>query len=404
MKRTLSLCLGLLAFAALPALAQTPAPTTGTIHGHVTNPSGAPQAVGSVSLSNDSGHSSKYTFPVDANGDYKGEANPGTYMLVFREPTTPPDKMVDTIENVKIVAGQDTLQDDDMSRKAYLDKLPKEEQDKLAEMRKHNSAALKANEVIKQVNADIKIGAQDIHDADPTPARAAAIQTLGAAAAKADIDAKEAEIRAAKYTEVETMMTKDTAAKPDAAVLWAQLGQAQTGLKEYDAGLVSFKKALDLENALQTAGSKTDPDIQGTAQSGIGEIYARTGKVQEAADAYDAAVKVNPARGPSYLRNEAVIFFQTNQADAQVAAADKAIALDPTSQPVLYYLKGNGLVQKTTMDSKTNKLIPPPGCMEAYQKYLQLAPDGPYAKEVKDIIAGFGQTIDNTYKAPKKKS
>ena len=31
---------------------------------------------------------------------------------------------------------------------------------------------------------------------------------------------------------------------------------------------------------------------------------------------------------------------------------------------------------------------------EAYQKYLALAPTGPYAAEVKGIIAGFDQKID----------
>jgi len=406
MKRTVSLCIGLLAFAALPALAQTPAANAGKIHGHVTNPSGAPQAVGSVSLSTDSGHTSKYTFPVDANGDFKGDANPGTYMVVFRQPDTPPDKMVDSFDNVKIVAGQDTAQDIDMSRKEYIDKLPVEAQKQLAEMKKHNSEALKANALIKQVNADIKTAAQDIHDADSTAAHAAAVQTLGAAAAKADVDAKAAEIKTAKYTEVETLMTKDTALKPDAPILWAELGQAQTGLQKYDAGLISFKKVLDLGNAMQAAGKKPDANdasIQGTAQSGMGEIYGRTGKVQEATDAYDAAVKANPSQGVLYLTNETKIFFSTNQTDAQVVAADKAIALDPNAA-ILYYLKASGLVGKSTMDPKTNKLVAPPGCVEAYQKYLQLAPDGTYAADVKSIIASFGQTVDNTYKAPKKKS
>jgi tetratricopeptide (TPR) repeat protein len=401
MKRTLSLSIGLLAFAVLPALAQTPAPNTGKIHGHVTNPSGAPQSVGSVSLSTDEGRSSKYTFPVDANGDYKGDANPGTYTVVFRQPDTPPDKMVDSFDNVKIVAGQDVNQDIDMSRKAFIDKLPKEQQDKLAEMKKHNSEALKANQIIKQVNADIQTVAQDIKDADA--AAATAKNTLGAAAAKADLDAKAAEIKTAKYTEVEKLMTTDTALKPDASILFAELGQAQTGLKEYDPALVNFKKALDLENALQAAGKKTNSAVQGLCQAGIGEIYARTGKVQEAMDAYDAAVKVNPSQGAFYLTNETKIFYSTSQTDAQVAAADKAIALDPNAA-ILYYLKGNGLVQKTTMDPKTNKLVAPAGCLEAYQKYLQLAPDGPYAADVKGILAGFSQTIDNTYKAPKKKS
>src|ERR1019366_8278689 len=106
MKRTISLWLGLLAFAMVPVLAQTPAApaaTTGKIHGHVTNPTGAPQGSGSVSLSNDGGHTNKFTFPVNASGDYAGEAAPGTYTVIFRQADTPPDKMVDSIENVKVV-------------------------------------------------------------------------------------------------------------------------------------------------------------------------------------------------------------------------------------------------------------------------------------------------------------
>jgi tetratricopeptide (TPR) repeat protein len=411
MKRTISLStgllgMGMLALALLPAVAQTPAPTpaqtpaptgpTGKIHGHATNPTGATQGTGSVSLSTDGGRTSKYTFQLTATGDYSGDVAPGTYTVVFRQPDTPPDKMVDSFDNVKVVAGQDTAQDVDMSRKAFIDKLPPEQQKQLEELRKHNSEALKANEVIKVLNADLKVTTQDTKDADA--AHATAVQTLGAAAAKADIDAKEQEIRTAKYTEIETLMLKDTPLKPDASILWAQLGQAQVGLKKYDDAIATFKKTLDLENAAKAP--KTQ--ILGLADSGLGEVYARTGKIQEANDAYDAAAKANPTQAAFYLKNEAVIFFQTNQADAQVAAADKAIAADPTS-PVLFYLKGNGLVQKTTMDSKTNKLVAPPGCLEAYQKYLQLAPDGPYAAEVKGILAGFNQTVDTSYKAPKKK-
>lgn len=410
MKRTVSLWLGLLGFAILPAFAQTPAspaPTgsTGKLHGHVTNPTGAPQAGGTVSLVGvglasgpglKASTSDKGTVPVDANGDYSVEVPPGTYRLVYRTPGMAPDKEADHVDNVKVLQGQDVSQDIDMSRKEYVDALPPEQRKELEDLKKHNSEALKANEVIKNLNADLKIVTQDIKDADA--AHATAVSTLGASASKSDIDAKEADIKKSKYTEIETLMTKDTQAKPDAAILWAQLGQAQAGLKEYDQAETTFKKVLDLE----TNSKKPDPAIQGLAQSGLGEIYARTSKTQQAADAYDAAAKLNPDRAGFYYRNEAVIFFQSNQPDAQVAAADKAIAVDP-NQPILYYLKGNGLVQKTTMDDKTHKLVAPPGCMEAYQKYLQLAPDGPYAAEVKGILAGFDQKIDNSYKAPKKK-
>jgi len=80
--------------------------------------------------------------------------------------------------------------------------------------------------------------------------------------------------------------------------------------------------------------------------------------------------------------------------------ADKAIQADPTSA-IAYYLKGNGLIANTTVDPKTQKMIPPPGCLEAYQKYLDLAPTGLYASEVKAILASFAQKVDTTYKAPK---
>lgn len=404
MKRTASLWLGLLAIGLVPALAQTPAPApaanTGTIHGHVTNPVGSPQTDGNVSLSTDGGHTSKYTFPVNANGDYTGAAAPGTYMVIFRQKDTPADKMVDSFENVKIAAGQDVVQDVDMSRQAFVDKMDPEQKKALEELKKKNASALQANAVIKNVNADLKTVVQDIKDADA--AKATATQTLGAGASKADIDAKELEIKTAKYTEVESLMTKDSQAKPDASILWAQLGQAKNGLKKYDEAITAFQKALDLENAAIAAKKPNNLEIQGLAQSGLGEAYARSGKVQQASDAYDAAAKANPTRAGFYYKNEAVIFFQTNQADAQVAAADKAIAADPT-MPIPYYLKGNGLVGKTTEDPKTHKLVAPEGCIEAYQKYLELAPTGPYSADVKSILAGFNQSIDNSYKADKKK-
>lgn len=397
MKRNISLWLGLLAFAFLPALAQTPEPAgpTGKIHGHVTNPTGASQTVGSVSLSPDGGHTSKYTFPVSPTGDYTGEAPPGTYSVIFRQPDTPPDKMVDSFDNVKVVAGQDVLQDIDMSRKAFVDKLPPEQQKQLEEIKKHNSEAMKANEVIKTLNADLRTVTQDIKDADG--AQAAAVQALGATASKADLDAKVAEIKKDKYTEVETLMLKDTAAKPDASVLWAQLGQAQVGLKKYDDAQATYKKVLDLE----TNSKKPNAAILGLANSGLGESYARTGKIPEANAAYDAAAKANPTQAGFYLKNEAVIFFQMNNGDAQVAAAEEAIQADP-SQPILYYLKGQGLIQKATFDAKTQKIVLPPGCAEAYQKYLELAPTGPYAVEVQGILQQAGQKVSSTYKAGKK--
>ena len=101
------------------------------------------------------------------------------------------------------------------------------------------------------------------------------------------------------------------------------------------------------------------------------------------------------------MRNQAVIFFQSGNADAQVAAAELAIKNDP-NDALVYYLKGQGLVSKATVDPKTQRIVLPEGCAEAYQKYLDLAPTGPYAGEVQAILQQAGQKINSTYKAGKK--
>lgn len=398
MKRTIALCLGVLGLALLPALAQTPAPAanTGKVHGHVTNPSGTPQAGGTVMFAEGklSGAASK--FPVDANGDFSAEVPAGTYKLVYRNVGVPDDKESDHVDSVKVTVGADLKQDIDMSRKEYIDQLSPEQKKQLDELRKKNSEAMKANEVIKHINADLGTSIQDLKDSDS--AREAATKTLGATASKADLDAKEAEIKTEKYTDIETMMLRDTVAKPDASILWARLGQAETGLKKFEQAETAFKKALEVD----TAAKKQDLNVQGLAQAGLGEIYARTGKVPEANAAYDAAAKLDPTRASMYYKNEAVIFMMANNADGQAAAAQKAIDADP-KQPIPYYLKGNALIQKTTLDEKTKKLVAPPGCLEAYQKYLDLQPNGLYAAEVKGILSGFSTTVDNTYKAEKKR-
>ena len=399
MKRLLPLWLGLVAFAAVPVMAQAPAAPTGKIHGHVINPTGAPQSNGKVTAAT-GGKNTGTEFEVNQSGEFSGDLPPGTYTLIYRQPDTPPDKQVDHIENVKVTAGQTTEQDIDMSRDAYVKTLPEEQQKQLAEMKKHNSEALKANQVIKNLNADLKTVSDDIHAADQAGTQA--LQEVANKTDRAAIQAKEQEIKTQKFTDVETLMTKDTAAKPDASILWARLGQAQVGLKKYDDAVTSFKKAIELE----AASKKPSPEVQGLAQSGIGEAYARQGKVPEANEAYDTAAKANPAQAAFYLKNQAVIFFQQGNAAAQVAAADKAIAADPNPNDpnlaIVYYLKGQGLVANATIDPKTQKIVLPPGCGESYQKYLELAPTGQFAADAKGILDQAGQKVSSSYKAGKK--
>jgi len=375
MKRTFFIRLGLVVLGV--ALAFTPAfsqqEPLGKIHGHITDPGGLPKTVGTVSLSQDAGKTSKYSFPVSAAGNYAGEAKVGTYMVIYRMPETPADKIVDGINNVKIVSGTDIVQDIDMSRKEFLARLTPEQRKQIEEYAKKNAETMKANESIRSLNDDLSAVRQKIKDK--------------------------------KFEEAEALMLRDTAVRPESGLLWVELGVAQAGQKKVDEAIKSFKMALDLDSSSK----KPNPEIGGVANSGLGEIYARSARVPEANAAFEAAAKADPTKAGVYLSNQAIIFYQlyssgaqgADFAAAQVAAADRAIQVQPSSA-ILYYLKGNGLVQKATIDPKTQRVVLPAGCAEAFQQYLALAPDGKFASDVKDILGSAGQKINSSFKAGKK--
>jgi tetratricopeptide (TPR) repeat protein len=360
MKKNLWLAAALIAPLALHAQQQT-----GSIHGHAQDPTGVPIANAQIQISTD-GKTALYTFNADQNGDYKGDnIKPGTYVvtLFVKNANEANYKPVDRFENVKIEPGQNVLQDFDLSRPDYIKKLPPEQQKAIQEAKQKNAGILKENAQVKNLNADLATARQDIKDK--------------------------------KFDDAATLMQKDTAAKPDAAVLWVELAIAQNGQKKYDDAITSAKKAIETN----AASKKPSPEIEGAANNTLGEAYAGKNQIPDATAAYDAAAKAQPAQAGMFYSNEAIVLAKSGaNADAVVAAADKAIAADP-NKPVPYYLKGQALIAKATVDPKTNKIVAPPGCEEAYQKYLQLDPNGPMAADAKNILAQIGSKQAKSYKA-----
>ena len=376
---------GLLVISLAPALAQQPASQTGKIHGHVTNYTGQPQPAGMICLSTDGGVTAAYTFPLKANGTYAGEAPAGTYTLVYRMPDTPPSLWIDAIQNVAITAGKDLEQNDDMSRPEFIADLPDEQKKQLEEMKKQSATAINQESTIKAINAELNSATQDLKEADN--ARSTAQRELGRTASPAEINAKAASIKASKCADAESLTQKalqsfkNSGLAGDETALWQNLGRAQLGLQKYNEAEQSFKRVLEIQ------GSSSSPQVavQALANAGLGEVDARSGRSADASKAYDLAVQFDPAHAVMFLKNEAAIFQQTGDAEAQVAAAEKAIGADP-KDPVAYYLKGNGLFKKAGIDPAKKHYDLPAGCAEAYQKYLTLAPGGPYASEAQSVL------------------
>jgi tetratricopeptide (TPR) repeat protein len=220
-------------------------------------------------------------------------------------------------------------------------------------------------------------------------------------------------IKEKQFTTAEALMLEATASRPEFLFPWVELGQAQLGLKKYDEAETSFKNVLGISPASQNQAGVSDlrdmngfganagpslaggsngvnpqrtPDVEGIAWSDLGEIDIHAGKIKDAQSAFDHAAKMDPKNAVLYRDNEAIFFFQAGDAVAQVDAANKAIALDPGNAS-LYYFKAQGLTGQATVDAKTQKLVLPPGCANAYRKYLELSPEGQFANDVKTVLA-----------------
>jgi len=360
---------------------------TGSIHGKVISPLGAPVKEGSVRLTTDkaAGDATKkkydYTFPLDSTGNFKGEGiKPGNYAAVAFQGNT----SVDFNMSLAVAAGDDKTVDFDMTRKEYIDKMSPEEKAEVEEMKKQNAAAMANNAKVENLNTLLK-QARDSN-------------------------------KAGKYDDAIKAMTDATAAKPDEALLWdtlgdAQLGQAMAAEKaaknshaidaslpdKYATAVASYQKALTLNGAA----TKPNPELTATVNNQLGQALGRTGKTKEAAESYETAARWTPRMRDSTTSTRPRRCLNANDYEGANAAADKAIAADPTKADA-YYIKGQALIQKLTIDEKTQKPVPPPGMVEAYQKYLELAPEGSHATDVKGILEGIGQPIKSTYKAGKK--
>ena len=389
-KMSSALAAALLVILAMAYPARSTAQATGaaSIHGHVTNPAGMALNKGEVRLSTDRSADAKdrkypYKFPIDPNGDYKGTGiAPGNYVVfVFQD-----DKSLDYNESVPLANGDDKVVNFDMSRPDYLAKMSPEDRKVLEEYKKKNAEVVAANSKVQNLNAML------------TQARA--------------------DNKAGNYDAAITAMQQATATKPDEGILWITLGDAQLGsadaaakaaksagtsptdpaiTQKYEAAAASYKKGVELN----ATSKKPSPEAAAAGYNQMGQTYAKMGNAKDSADAYEMAAKAMPNNAAMYYFNEAATLYNAGKLPEAEAAADKAIAADPKKAEA-YYIKGQSLIPQATVDPKTQKVVAPPGTVEAYQTYLELAPDGPHAADVKGILEGIGAQVKSTYRAPKK--
>jgi len=126
---------------------------------------------------------------------------------------------------------------------------------------------------------------------------------------------------------------------------------------------------------------------------------AGAGQLDDAVKAYDQAAQLDPTRASMFYFNKGAVQTNSGKVDEAIDSFKKVIATDPNKADAYYWL-GVNMIGKATL--KGDKMVAPEGTAEMFNKYLELAPTGPFAEPAKQMLSSIGATIETQF--GKKKS
>jgi len=220
---------------------------------------------------------------------------------------------------------------------------------------------------------------------------------------------------AGDFNTAKSTMTEATQMDPSRDLLWAKLGDytvsaasketdSEAKKKDYGDAVTDYQKAVDLkQKTFDADASKKTPDatkVLAQYYNNLGQAQSKAGQIDDAAKSYATAAQLDPASAAQYYFNLGAVMTNAGKVDEGIAAFDKAIAADP-NRAEAYYWKGVNLIGKATL--KGDKMVAPEGTAEAFNKYLELQPNGPFAEPAKQMLASIGASIETSYGSQKKK-
>jgi tetratricopeptide (TPR) repeat protein len=211
-----------------------------------------------------------------------------------------------------------------------------------------------------------------------------------------------------------------------------QEGKTAMEGKQYDAAIVGFKKASELEGGNQPViwanladaysnAAKEKPTDATTLRASAAEAYKKAielkpddpslynnyalvlgynKQIPEAQAALEKAAQLDPPGAGRYYYNLGAVLVNTGQNDPAGVAFKKAIDADPNYADAQYQY-GIFLTSQAKTDA-SGKVTAVPGTIEALQKYLDLKPDGQFADSAKGMIQMLGGTVTTTFSNPTK--
>ncbi|HEV2986831.1 MAG TPA: tetratricopeptide repeat protein [Candidatus Angelobacter sp.] len=168
----------------------------------------------------------------------------------------------------------------------------------------------------------------------------------------------------------------------DLPVILSNLGLAYGGVGQYEVAINTLEQAAMLKPAVGT-------------YMELGTDLAQVGKMPEAIAACDRLLTVDSTAKNMHAgcyKNVAIVLTNKGKLLDSIAPLQKVTLLNPQDS-LAWKLLGDSLLSTITSKSQDGKIVYviPPGTVEAYQRYLQLDPNGPYAGQVKSVLEGLAQ-------------
>jgi tetratricopeptide (TPR) repeat protein len=365
------------------ALAPRAAAQTGSISGQILDVNAKPWAGLTVQAVSEQG--AKQEAKTGEDGKYTiSNLRPGIYTVTVVAFPPPNDKQPPfDLAKLRVGSGEGAKADanfkDIMAKQgaAVQEELKKQEEAKakFEGLKAHFNAGIAILEQEKAAKADVQKAPPDQRDA--------AKQKL--------VDLSDQAVK-----EFQAAQQSATEKDPNLHLVWAKLGEAYDTAGRNEEAAQAYQQAI-----------ASKPDSPGYYNN-LGNVLARLGKIDEAKAAYTRSAELDPPNAATAWRNFGISLYNANRLGDAIEPLQKSAELDPKNAQT-WYLLGASLVYKMTIKKVGDKELPEfaPGTIEAYQKAIDLDPNGTYGLQAKAGLEQLQQMapgIDLKVNVKKKKS
>ena len=185
---------------------------------------------------------------------------------------------------------------------------------------------------------------------------------------------------------------------PEQHVVWGNMAEALAGLVRTKTGAERDAVSEEAISAYRQAFT-LDPDP--AYLNNLGLLLIRLNRFDEGVVELEKAAEMSPENAGTYYFNLGATMVNTGNTQGAIDAFKKATEAKPDFANA-YYQLATALVGTATM-KEDGSVIPAPGTVEAYQKYLDLEPAGPYAASAQAMVQTLSSTLETSFEQPNKR-